>query len=410
MRGFVRRVSQKISKLSHDQVEQLIEILNNENETLDAVIESLSTGLLICDVKWCLLQANKAAERFLPLKIRLSDWRYNENRLEQTVWQIIEDADIALFLKNNAEREKNNSSEEFTIETTGGVKKFIVITTLPLVRERKLIGNIVKIDDVTEKKNQDTLLRRMENLASLTNLAASVAHEIKNPLGSISIHIQLIQKAVQKARSSDGILPDEKFIENYLGIVNEEIERLNKIIVDFLFAVRPISANLEMTDVIELIKNFIPFFKPELEKQNISLEIQLPDKVPNLTIDQKLFKQLLINLVQNALAALDEGGKIIISAKVTNDFFILRIADNGIGMNEETVHRIFEPYFTTKANGTGLGLTMVYKIIKEFSGEITVQSYPGEGTIFTISLPIPQKEKKLLEYPSDPGNYAEGLL
>ena len=401
MRGFVRRVSQKISKLSPEQVEQLIDIINSENETLDAVIESLSTGLLICDVNWCLLQANKAAERYIPLKIRLSDWRYNENRLEQNVWQIIDDSDIASFIKNNAEREKNISSEEFTIETSGGVKRFIVISTLPLVHERKLIGNIVKIDDITDKKNQDTLLRRMENLASLTNLAASVAHEIKNPLGSISIHIQLIQKAVLKSRSTDQKLPDEKFIENYLQIVNEEIERLNKIIVDFLFAVRPISASLELTDVVLLIKSFIPFFEPELEEQHISLETQLPDSAPLLNIDQKLFKQVLINLVQNAIAALHEGGRIILSAKTTNDFFVIRVADNGIGMDEETVHRVFEPYFTTKSNGTGLGLTMVYKIIKEFSGDITVQSYPGEGTIFTISLPIPQKEKRLLEYSAD---------
>ncbi len=398
MRGFVRRVSQKISKLSSDQVEQLIDIINNENETLDAVIESLSTGLLICDVNWCLLQANKAAERYLPLKIRLADWRYNENRLEQSVWQIIDDEDISSFIKNNAEREKNNSTADFTIETTGGAKRFIVISTLPLVREKKLIGNIVKIDDVTDKKNQDTLLRRMENLASLTNLAASVAHEIKNPLGSISIHIQLIQKAVAKARATDGKLPDEKFAENCLQIVNEEIERLNKIIVDFLFAVRPISASLELTDIASLIKTFIPFFEPELEEQHISIETKLPEFLPSVMIDQKLFKQVLINLVQNSIAAMHDGGRILIRAKVSDDFLIIRFADNGTGMDEETVHRVFEPYFTTKANGTGLGLTMVYKIIKEFSGDISVQSFPGEGTVFTISLPIPQKEKRLLEY------------
>ncbi len=401
MRSFVRRVSQKVSKLSSDQVEQLIDIINNDNETLDAVIESLSTGLLICDEKWRLLQANKAAERYVPLKIRLSDWRYYENKLDQSVWQIVDDTDIALFLKNNAENERNNESAEFTVETSAGVKKFLVISTLPLVRDKKLIGNIVKIDDITDKKNQDTLFRRMESLASLTNLAASVAHEIKNPLGSISIHIQLIQKAVAKARATDGILPDEKFIENYLQIVNEEIERLNKIIVDFLFAVKPISASMELTDIIALIKSFIPFFEPELEEQHIILETKLPETAPLLFIDQKLFKQVLINLVQNATAALHEGGKILISAKVSDDVFILRFADNGLGMDEETVHRVFEPYFTTKVNGTGLGLTMVYKIIKEFSGDISVQSYPGEGTVFTISLPIPQKSKRLLEYSAE---------
>ena len=133
----------------------------------------------------------------------------------------------------------------------------------------------------------------MESLASLTNLAASVAHEIKNPLGAISIHIQLIQKALKKARNGDGKLPEPKFVENYLDVVNEEIDRLNKIIVDFLFAVRPIKAQLEPVNPNEIIKSLMDFMKPEFEKASVELKLEMLDKPPNLMLDVALFKQVI---------------------------------------------------------------------------------------------------------------------
>ncbi|MCR4940003.1 MAG: PAS domain S-box protein [Treponemataceae bacterium] len=395
MKGFTKRVSQMISKLPTEQVVQLVDSLSAENESLYSILESLNTGLIICDENWKLMQVNKAAERYIPLKIRGSDYRYGENA--DFVWKIIDDDDVAEFLRTCSERQKCNISEEFTVSTASGSSKIINVSIQLLVQKKEYAGIIIKIDDITEKRNQEVLLRRMESLASLTNLAASVAHEIKNPLGSISIHIQLIQKALLKARKTDGLLPDMGFMDKHISVVNEEIERLNQIIVDFLFAVRPVSASLEPVDVNERIKAFISFAQPELDKKNIRLEVHLAEKAPKILLDPKLFKQALINLVQNAIAAMTEGGDLLISTKMAGERFVIAIADTGCGMDSETVSRVFEPYFTTKAKGTGLGLTMVYKIIKEFSGDIDVKSFPGEGTVFTISLPVPQKEKLLLE-------------
>ncbi|MBO7420010.1 MAG: two-component sensor histidine kinase, partial [Spirochaetaceae bacterium] len=212
------------------------------------------------------------------------------------------------------------------------------------------------------------------------------------------IHIQLIQKALKKARAGDGMLPDRKFVENYLDVVNEEIDRLNKIIVDFLFAVRPIQAKLEPVNPNEIINSLMEFMRPEFEKAKVELKLELLDKPPNLMLDVALFKQVIMNLAQNAVAAMKNGGILGINTQIKNDHFIITVADTGDGMDEQTCSRIFEPYFTTKANGTGLGLTMVYKIIKESAGEIDVRSFPGEGTIFTISLPVPQKERRSIEY------------
>lgn len=401
MRRYAKRLAQKVAKLSNEQVESLLDMVLEENETLDAVMESLNTGLLICDKAGNLLLTNKTAERLLPFNAtRVS---LAEQRGQTTpVWNIIADSDISAFLRSVYEKPKNQTSEEFTLETAGGSVRIIVVTALPLVQKKRVTGTLIQIEDVTDARNQQTLLRRMESLASLTNLAASVAHEIKNPLGAISIHIQLIQKALKRAREGDGMLPDEKFVEKYLDVVNEEIDRLNRIIVDFLFAVRPIQAKLEPVNPNEIINSLMDFMKPEFEKADVELKLELLDKPPNLMLDVALFKQVIMNLAQNAVAAMKTGGILGINTQIKNDHFIITVADTGEGMDEQTCSRIFEPYFTTKANGTGLGLTMVYKIIKESAGEIDVRSFPGEGTIFTISLPVPQKERRSIEYDGDP--------
>ena len=396
MKALVKRLSNKISKLSPDQVQNVFTQLVEENESLLSVFESLSTGLFICDKNWKLLQSNKAGERYLPLTSRYYELKQQDSSFDDEVWNFVDDEEIANFLQQASKEKKINISEEFVTKTPAGAARFLNISLMPLVQNKKLSGSIIKIDDITEKRNQETLLHRMESLAGLTNLAASVAHEIKNPLGSISIYIQLLQKAVNKARNSDEKLPEKKFLENYIEIINQEIDRLNNIIVDFLFAVRPISAELIPENPVKLLNSYVEFFKPELEEKNIKLKTAFLENSPKILIDEKLFKQVLINLVQNAIVAMPDGGELFFSTRITGDKYLISVADTGIGMSSETASRIFEPYFTTKVTGTGLGLTMVYKVIKEFGGDIEVESYEGKGTIFTISLPIPQREKHLL--------------
>ncbi len=393
MTEYAKRISKKITKLPQEQVDRLIESITEENDTLCSIIESLNTGLLICDTEWNLIQTNKAAAKLLPLK----NWD-NENWYEnqERVWNIINDADIGEFIRKTGSRQEVHGEAEFTLESTGGTQKIIQINIQPLMQEKKLTGIIIKAYDITEKRNQEVMFHRMENLARLTNLAASVAHEIKNPLGSISIHIQLVQKAVAAARKKDGIMPDEKFIEKHLDIVNEEIDRLNKTIVDFLFAVRPVSATLESKNVNRLLTEYTDFIKPELEKEGMALKLDLAETVPHVMIDSKLFKQVFINLAQNSIAAMKQGDCLTVRTYLSGDSLCIAIKDSGSGMDEETAARVFEPYFTTKVTGTGLGLTMVYKIIQEFNGSIDVKSILGEGTEFTILLPVPQKEKHLI--------------
>lgn len=420
MKDFVRRISQKISKLSSEQLERIIDDLSAENNSFDSILESLSTGLLIVDSDWKLLQHNKASERLLPFSVSLK-----ENRAENMpLWLLIDDESIADFLKACFDGKKTNAEDEFSLVTDANVR-FLTISVVPLVRKERndetnvssahIDGSVITIDDITEKRQQEILLHRMESLASLTNLAASVAHEIKNPLGAISIHIQLLQKSIKKARQNNDTLPEEKFLEHYLDIVNEEIDTLNKIVLDFLFAVRPVQANPELTSPEGILSNLTSFFEPELTAKGISLTCRFSKRDTRILVDPKLFREVIVNLIQNAQAAILErfpqnslmaertvgfqekqNGEIVMESSFKNETYILTIADNGCGMDEKTSARIFEPYYTTKANGTGLGLTTVYKIIKEFRGDISVQSVKGHGTAFTITLPVPQRGVKLL--------------
>lgn len=409
MQEFSKRVSQKLDKLSSAQIQRIIEDNCGKTELFSSIFQSLQSGLVIVDEKFLLININKAAERYLPLKSSFDKFSDDE-----PVFNYIDDDEISKFLKDCFENGKTNVSSEYTVKTSGGSVRFIDIFVTPLVQgqsnDQTLLGSIIRIEDVTERKQQEILLHRMETLAGLTNIAASVAHEIKNPLGAISIHIQLIQKMVKKKRDFDGKLPDPKFLENYLDVINQEIENLNKIVVDFLMAVRPISANLELVNPDKLLKSIFDFFGPELKSKKIKTEISLNKEDLRILIDQKLFREIIVNLATNSVSAIeskneadmdlskDYAGIISVKTSVKDDKYTILFSDNGCGMSEETVSRIFEPYFTTKANGTGLGMAMSYKIIKEFSGDIAVESKLGEGSSFKITLPVPQKDKRLLTF------------
>ncbi len=412
MRSYVKRVKQKAEKLSKEQVLSLLENVVEENESLYSVLESLSTGLLIINDDFQLLRYNQIAESWLPFSERLEDILGTD----KAIYEYIEDEEISAFLRKCLEKNITNSSEDFSTVTSGGSVRFLTVTIAPLMDEGELNGKMILVRDITEKKNQDIRLHRMENLANLTNLAAGMAHEIKNPLGAISIHIQLIQKALLKARENDDKLPAPKFVEDHIDVVNEEIEHLNKLVMDFLLAVRPVKAQLELKEPDKLIGSLISFFKPEFNREGVEVIFKSSESNIRILLDEKLFRDVIMNISQNSLAALKSkytilkntdnneidntdvmtGAKFCISNSIRDNKFVITIADNGCGMSEETLAKIFEPYYTTKANGTGLGMTMVYKIIKEFSGDIIVDSKEGEGTAFTISFPIPQKDVKLL--------------
>lgn len=382
MRKFVERALEKFDKLDQDQIRRLVLDLARDQDLVEALLDSLADGIVVADPDNRLLLLNKAAERLLPFAFRV----------ERPVWESIADESISRFLERTILGQESVSDREFTLDR-GGITRILALTVTPLVRNGGIAGTIVHIEDVSERRGREARLRRAESLASLTTLAAGVAHEIKNPLQSIGIHMQLIQKSLVSMRDERA-----RSMGEYVDVVNEELERLNRIVVDFLFAVRPMNTELEDADINPILQDMLEFVRFELDQAQIDVISDLGDDLPLLRLDEKYIKQAVLNIVKNAISAMPHGGTLSVVTQKQGDEVVLRISDTGEGMSEEVLNKIFEPYFTTRDFGSGIGLTLVYKIVKEHMGEVSVVSQEGRGSSFAIHFPIPQREQHLLSW------------
>jgi len=384
MRDFIQKAAKRIEKLDKEQIHRLVYDLMEDSELLEMVLSSLDRGIIVCDTLFQVSLANRHIRRFLPL--------IPGHLLDKPLWEIIDDPQISRFVRDCLINQDSVRERHYTLDFKGRTV-IISLSILPLVKEGSVKGNLLYAEDVTQKKVEEARLRRAESLISLTTLTAGIAHEIKNPLGSMAIYLQLMQKVLTKQCKSCNT-----DLLGYLDILNEEVDRLNSIVVDYLFAVKPLDTNLEPSDLNHVIEELVDFVHYELEEKHITIHTDLNNTLPPLQLDDKLMKQVLLNLVKNGSAAMDEGGTLSITTLQEGDMVCLTIHDTGKGMSEDVKSKIFEPYFTTKDNGTGLGLTLVYKIIKEHGGDIEVHSKEGQGTSFQIYLPIPQKNQRLLTW------------
>lgn len=387
MSQFIKRALEKLPRLEKTQIQDLVGALVGENELLEMAFTSISLGIVVCDQESRILLVNKAAERLIPLA--------PIDHQDRSLVSIIQDEDIAQFLKKALDQQDTAASREFVLDKNGQ-SRYVLLSLVPLVKEGRIVGSIVQISDISEKKSRETRLRRAESLASLTTLAAGVAHEIKNPLGSIGIHLQLTQKNLA-ARGMD-----DEGLNHYLDVIQEEVDRLNGIVVDFLFAVRPMDTTLVEGSLNRLLKDLTDFLTEEMRLSGVELQLELDTQEILIPIDERFLKQAFLNLIKNSQYAMPQGGIIVLSTQSNKDSLVVSIMDTGVGIPKENLEKIFEPYFTTRDFGSGLGLTLVYKIIKEHGAEIQVLSKERVGTTVRITFPRPQTQRALLEHG---GNY-----
>jgi len=237
-----------------------------------------------------------------------------------------------------------------------------------------------KIQKTTaDLKKTEARLIRSEKLAALGQLAAGIAHEIRNPLTSINI---LIHSLTENIPSGDSHREDLKVIE-------EEINRINEILDRFLRFAKPAPPLLERTDVASIFEETLQLIRPRIEKQRIGVKREF-QSLPIILMDREQMKQVALNLLLNAVQAMPKGGNLVLRGQNSEDgqWIQLSIQDSGIGISSEDMNKLFDPFFSTKEGGVGLGLSITHRIIDQHHGKIEVESTPGEGTLFTVWLPI----------------------
>jgi len=381
--GFIQKVFEKFEKLDRNKLRSIMLELSTEKELYKLVFDSMIEGVIVTNKDHKVILINKAMQDFISISAK----RIHFQELEDYNF----DPEIKGILEKTLAENEKIVDQEIHLHRTD---RMYTLSVLPLMSGEELIGHIIIMVDITEKKMREFQLRQAESLAALTTLSAGVAHEIKNPLASIDIHIQLLNREIQKFD------PEEmKNMKNLLAIVKEEIDRLNSIVQDFLFAVRPMNMNLSRENINDILSELIDFLKYELEEADIKVSLEFDDDLSTVLVDPKYIKQAFMNIIKNAIEAIHDGGEIHIrTEEESKGDVIVHIEDTGEGIPENLMGKIFEPYFTTRKSGTGLGLVIVYKIIKELGGDIKINSREGEGTIFSIKLPVHEKKKKLLTY------------
>ncbi len=223
---------------------------------------------------------------------------------------------------------------------------------------------------------------RKEQLAQLGGLLAGFAHEIRNPLSTIGLNLQLVKEDFEGAESSR-----ERRTYKRLSVVENEVKRLQTILEEFLGFVRTPQPKRKTVDVNEMLRSVADFNTPEMRKADISLKFFPGASVGEAELDPDQIRAVLVNLLRNAREACSEGDEILISSRRTGDEVLIQVTDTGSGMDEEVSHKVFQPYFSTKKGGTGLGLAMARRIIEEHGGVMSFTSEPGKGTQFSLRLP-----------------------
>ena len=385
---FLDKLIEKLDKLDPQNLQTQFLRLWQEKGLLEAVFNVLHDGIIVLDPEGTIAYANSAAATIIGFKTDAAQQQNISKYMKEIEWQKI----------LNLEEQEWSKLISREIEITYPEKRFLNMYIMPIsLNEDKSRGAVVILRDITSDREKEIKNLKSERLNALTFLAAGVAHEIGNPLNSLHIHLQLL------TRELDALpVNSRKKIEELVNVSRGEVERLNMIITQFLKAIRPAVPDRQPNRMEDVLKETIDFMKHEIENRDVIVEVKTPEPLPVISVDRNQIKQAFFNVIKNALQAMTNGGLLTITLFSNDRFLGISFKDDGEGMPAEELGRLFKPYQSTKADGSGLGLFIVQRIIQDHGGEIEVYSRPEAGTDFTLYLPLNERRFRLLKAPRKP--------
>jgi two-component system, sporulation sensor kinase E len=395
--GFLEKLIGRLGRIGPEEVQNYFLRLAQEKGFLETVFNAIQEGVIVTDSNGRITYLNDAACELFGLEGKDSIGKRLDERVRGLDWESLT---------------RSGGPVSRDMEIFYPANRFINFYVVPLMIERhatddkidppspgyraasivpEYVGHAMILRDITESRRSAQQTIESERLNALTLLAAGVAHEIGNPLNSLHIHLQLMERKVRELES-----PARDELQESIDIARSEITRLDTIVTQFLRAIRPSKPQLHPENINTIVEEAVRFFAPEIQHRDIVVEQELRSDLPLLELDREQMKQAFYNVIKNSFEAMKRG---ILRIRTDRDdtHVIVNFIDTGGGISAENLSRVFEPYFTTKASGTGLGLLIVRRIVREHGGELSIESSEGKGLTLTLRLPYIDRRVRMLE-------------